>query len=121
MLCDVFCRKRSFPAKTAVMVYILSLSWLKISTFVANSCISRVPPEDNESLGQNVSLLDYCHFFQTRQVPQLKAARIHYNLESCFVFMKQARREDIHTLEHLKVSFLYHCKAPFLNYNIFQI
>ena len=31
--------------------------------------------------------------------------------------MKQARREDIHTLES---KFLYHYKAVFLNYNIFH-
>ena len=60
-----FYQKRSFPAKTAVMVYILSLRWLKISTLVANSCISRVPPL-------------IC-------------------IVSWFFFMKQARREDIHT------------------------
>ena len=43
------CQERSFLAKTAVMLYILSLCWLKISTLVVNSCISNDQggPENN--------------------------------------------------------------------------
>ena len=54
------------------------------------------------------SLLDYCQFLQTRQVPQLKATRMYYiilyyfnlhNFGSSFFLMKQARRENIHIPE----------------------
>ena len=63
------------------------------------------PLQENTSFE---SLLDYCHFLQTRQVPQLKAARMYYiilyyfnlhNLGRTFFFMKQARRENIHLPE----------------------
>ena len=57
---------------------------------------------------------------------QLKAARMHYiilydfnlnNLESFFFFMKQARREDIHTLES---KFSISSQRTFLIYDIFH-
>ena len=64
-----FLSKRSFPAKAAVMVYILSLCCLKISFLVTNSSISRIPQRHNGLPGQNGSLSDYCNFLQTSQVP----------------------------------------------------
>ena len=43
MLLDVFLSKIPFPAKAAVIEYILRLCCLKIFSLVAKSCICRVP------------------------------------------------------------------------------